>query len=120
MKALLLLAHGSPRPTANRELLALAETIRAGVRFGHVEVGFLECNAPSIPEAIDACVAAGADTVVAVPYFLHIGTHVAQDLPELLDEGRARHPGVAFRLSDYVGLSARVTDLLADRARADG
>lgn len=118
MTALLLLAHGSPRPSANRDLLALADTIRQRGDFDFVQVGFLECNEPSIPDAIDACAASGADRIVAVPYFLHIGTHVAQDLPELLDAGRTRHPHVDFRLADYVGLSARVTDLLADRARA--
>jgi sirohydrochlorin ferrochelatase len=84
--------------------------------FPIVEVGFMECNEPTIPEAIDTCVERGATRVVAVPYFLHTGTHVADDLPTLLEEAQARHPGVEFRMGDYIGLSPRLTDLLAARA----
>ncbi|MFY7951773.1 MAG: sirohydrochlorin chelatase, partial [Armatimonadaceae bacterium] len=82
MTALLLLAHGSPRASANAALERLAVRMRERMEFGHVEIGYLECNEPSIPESIDLCATAGATEIVAVPWFLHIGTHVAQDLPD--------------------------------------
>jgi sirohydrochlorin ferrochelatase len=53
-----------------------------------------------------------------VPYFLHTGKHVADDLPALLDAGRQQHPDVAFRMGDYLGRSERLTEILADRIRA--
>ena len=118
MIALLLLAHGSPRASANEALEALAADLRSSGPYRMVRVGYLECNAPAIPEAIDLCVQEGALDIRVVPWFLHIGTHVAQDLPEFLEDARKRHPSVEFRLADYVGLSARVGDLLADRAFA--
>ncbi|MFM7321107.1 MAG: sirohydrochlorin chelatase, partial [Armatimonadota bacterium] len=118
MTALLLLAHGSPRASANAALEFLAERLWETGPYPVVVVGYLECNSPSIPEAIDRCVELGATEIRAVPWFLHIGTHVAQDLPEFLDAGRERHPTVTFLLADYVGLAGRVGDLLADRARA--
>ncbi len=118
MTALLLLAHGSPRASANAALERLAEDLRTSGPYPIVVVGYLECNSPSIPEAIDLCVAAGAREVRVVPWFLHIGTHVAQDLPEYLEDGRRRHPAITFLLSDYVGLAGRVGDMLANRARA--
>ena len=90
----------------------------AAVRFPIVEVGFMECNEPTIPEAIARCVAAGATRVVAVPYFLHTGTHVCDDLPTLLEEAQEQYPEVEFRLGDYIGLSLLLTDLLACRAEA--
>jgi len=114
--ALLLLAHGSPRASANAALERLAGRLRERSEFQHVAVGYLECNEPSIPESIDLCAAAGATEIVVVPWFLHIGTHVAQDLPDFLRQGEERHPGVVIRLSDYVGLAPMVADLLADRA----
>jgi sirohydrochlorin ferrochelatase len=55
-----------------------------------------------------------------VPYFLHTGTHVADDLPTLLEDAQTRHPGVEFRMGDYIGLSPRLTDLLAARAASAG
>lgn len=114
--ALLALAHGSPRPEANDGLFRALERIRARGDYPIVHAGFLECNAPSIPEAIDACVAEGATRIVAAPYFLHPGTHVGEDLPALLEEGQARHPAAEFLLGEYIGRSPRLTDLLAERA----
>jgi len=118
--ALLVMVHGSPRMEANESMFRVVEDLKsrpdAAARFPIVEVGFMECNEPTIPEAIDRCVAGGATRVVAVPYFLHTGTHVCDDLPTLLEEAQERHPGVAFAMGDYIGLSPRLTDLLAARA----
>lgn len=117
--ALLVMVHGSPHASANADMFRVVETLklqRGAKHFPIVEVGFMECNEPSIPEAIDRCVAAGATRVVAVPYFLHTGTHVCDDLPTLLEEAQERHPNVEFRQGDYLGLSSRLTAILADRA----
>ncbi len=120
--ALVVMVHGSPRPVANNDMFAVVEAFKARpdarAAFPIVEVGFMECNEPTIPEAIDRCVAQGARKVVAVPYFLHTGTHVCDDLPTLLEEAQARHPRVTFAMGDYLGLSPRLTDLLARRAEA--
>jgi sirohydrochlorin ferrochelatase len=78
----------------------------------------MECNAPTIPEAIARCAEAGATRVLAVPYFLHTGTHVCDDLPTLLEEAARQHPEIEFRLGDYIGLSAALTRILARRAAA--
>ena len=117
VNALLVMVHGSPRPIANADMERVVEIIRTRGVFPIVQIGYLECNAPLIGDAIDACVAQGASKILAVPYFLHTGTHVAEDLPALLEEGHARHPTVEFRLGDYLGRSERITDILADRTR---
>lgn len=116
--ALLVMVHGSPRPVANEEMYRVVEIVKKRGAFDIVEVGFMECNEPTIPEAIEACVGQGAERVVAVPYFLHTGTHVADDLPTLLEEAQARHPQVEFAMGRYLGASPRLTDILADRAGA--
>ncbi len=116
--ALLVMVHGSPRPVANEEMFRVVEVVRQRGAFPIVAVGFMECNAPSIPESIDACVEQGATRVLAVPYFLHTGTHVADDLPTLLEAGQTRHPSVAFRMGAYLGQSELLTDILAERAQA--
>jgi sirohydrochlorin ferrochelatase len=117
VEALLVLAHGSPRPSANAAMLRVLEVARQRGLFPIVQVGFLECNEPDIPTAIDLCAAQGATCIRAVPYFLHTGTHVAEDLPALLEAGRQRHPGIEFRLGPYLGRSERLTDILAERIR---
>jgi sirohydrochlorin ferrochelatase len=112
---LLVMVHGSPRPVANEEMYRVVEEVKRRGDYPIVEVGFLECNAPLISEAIDRCVARGAVSVVAVPYFLHTGTHVADDLPTLLEEALERHPDIDFRMGAYLGLTEELTDILADR-----
>ena len=120
MNALLVMVHGSPRPAANGPMFDVVEEFKgrpdAREAFPVVRVGFMECNEPSIPDAIDACIADGADRVVAVPYFLHTGTHVCDDLPTLLRQAQTRHPNAEFLMGDYLGLSPLLTDLLAVRA----
>ncbi len=116
--ALLVMIHGSPRPVANEDMFQVVEIVKERGVFPIVQVGFMECNAPTIPEAIAACVAQGASEVIAVPYFLHTGTHVADDLPMLLEEGHAQYPDVAFTMGAYLGRSERLTDILADRVRS--
>lgn len=116
--ALLVMVHGSPRPVANEDMYRVVETVKKRGEFDVVEVGFMECNEPTIPDGIETCIAQGAERVVAVPYFLHTGTHVADDLPTLLEEARARYPHVKFAMGRYLGASPRLTDILADRAGA--
>ena len=115
--ALLVMVHGSPRPIANQDMFRVVEVIKGRGAFPIIEVGFMECNEPDIPTAIASCVAQGATEVIAVPYFLHTGTHVADDLPTLLEQARERYPQVEFRMGDYLGRSERLTDILAYRVQ---
>ncbi len=115
--ALLVMVHGSPRPESNRDMFAVVERVRERQVFGVVEVGFMELNEPAIPAAIDRCVAAGVLRLIAVPYFLHAGTHVADDLPGLLEAAAARFPHVEFLMGDYLGHDSHIAQIIAERAR---
>ena len=112
------MVHGSPRPIANKSMFEVVEEVKARGVFDLVEVGFMECNAPTIADAADTCAAAGAEMVIAVPYFLHTGTHVADDLPTLLEEAAARHPQVTFQMGRYIGTSPALSEILSRRAAA--
>ncbi len=114
--ALLIMVHGSPRETANIPMFEVVEQLRGGSKTTIVEPGFMECNQPDIPTAIANCVQQGATEITAVPYFLHTGNHVANDLPELLREAQTQYPEVLFKLSNYLGTSPHITDILLDRA----
>ena len=115
--ALLVMVHGSPRPESNDAMFAVVEQVRARAVYPLVSVGFMECNAPSIPDAIDGLIEAGARSVVAVPYFLHTGNHVADDLPSALEEAQLKYPDVKFSMGDYLGHDAVIADVLMARVR---
>lgn len=115
MRALLLLVHGSPRPESNDDMFAIVEQVRARGEWPIVEVGFLDCNDPDIPSAIDRCISLGADEIVGVPYLLHSGRHLTHDLPRLFEEGAQRHPGARFLMGDYIGSEPRMAEVIRDR-----
>ena len=108
MPSLLIIAHGSRRAASNDEVRQLADQLRAhaGRAYEQVEAAFLELAEPSIPAGLAALAAQGATEIVAFPYFLAAGTHVAQDIPEAIAEFTAAHPAVKVRLTPHLGASA--------------
>jgi sirohydrochlorin ferrochelatase len=53
--------------------------------------------------AAGRCVAAGATHVVVAPYFLSRGRHIQDDIPALVADARAQHPGVQFSVAAPIG-----------------
>lgn len=111
------MVHGSPRPESNRDMYAVVDIVRAQNTFDEVEVGFMERNEPDIPTAIDRLVEKGAQKVVAVPYFLHSGSHVADDLPTLLEAAQEKYPHIVFLMGDFLGHDALIAEVVAERVR---
>jgi sirohydrochlorin ferrochelatase len=116
--ALLLIAHGSRRPEANADLEHLADQLRAGGEYHHVQAAYLELCEPGIVAGGERCVAAGARRVVLLPYFLSAGVHVVEDLTAARDELRRRHPEVQFVLAEPLGRHPLLAEIVAERARA--
>ena len=109
MRALVIVAHGSRRASSNDEVRALTDQIRPQAKtFDQVQCAFLELADPSIPDGINAAIAAGAKEVVVLPYFLSAGRHVVEDIPGFVAETQQQHPGVSIRIAPYLGTA---TDL---------
>ena len=51
-----------------------------------------------------------------MPYFLARGTHVADDIPEQVDIARVAHPDADIRVTDYLGTSDALVDVLVGLA----
>ena len=113
--AVLLIAHGSREPAANRDLLELAGRFAALGPYPIVEACFLELTEPNIPAGGERCVARGATRVLLVPYFLSAGVHLVRDLTSARDELEARHPHVEFRLGPALGPHPLLDELVRSR-----
>lgn len=116
--ALLFVAHGTPIAPANAPIAQTAQAVGDRLGFGTTLVGYLDCNQPTIPTAIDQLVAAGYGTVVIQPYFLHLGRHVRTDLPALFAEARARHPQVVITAAHHLDYDPLLVSVVADRIKA--
>lgn len=115
MPYIILIAHGSRRQQANQEVETLAQRLAQRLKgdYGAVRPAFLELADPSIPAAIDQCVAEGARRLILLPYFLSEGRHVSEDIPALVAERRERYPAVEIRITSYLGQSELVLDALS-------
>lgn len=110
-----LLAHGSRGENANDGLFEVAQALRDSGKCRIVEVGFMQRNFPTIEEAAKSCILQGADTVLLVPYFLHVGLHLQQDLPEVVDILKVLHPSVRFAFGKPFAHHPKLLDIVVDR-----
>lgn len=120
MQAALLIAHGSRRPEANADLVALAEHVRATHQFDVVEIAYLELADPNIPAGAAKCVERGATDVRMLPYFLSMGTHVADDLEGYRREFTERYPKVTFSLCRPLGVHPKIVEVVLERLNKPG
>ena len=113
--AVVLMAHGTPRPKANVFIERVAERVRQARDYGRVSVAYMECNKPTIADAVDEAVEMGARRILATPYFLQLGAHVQEDLPEEVRAAKARHPKVDITLTQHLGFDSLLMDVIAAR-----
>jgi sirohydrochlorin cobaltochelatase len=112
-RALILFAHGSRDPNWAQPFERLAATVRRIVPGSEVRLAFLELMHPDLKEATAALVAAGATGISIVPVFLGQGGHIRRDLPALVKQLRARHPGLHIDLARPAGEDDAVLDAIA-------
>ncbi|PVU72926.1 sirohydrochlorin cobaltochelatase [Sulfolobales archaeon SCGC AB-777_J03] len=119
MIGILLALHGSKDPAWSEVAKGYKELLSRW--FGLVEVGYLEYNSPTLREALEALAAKGADSVVVVPLFISLGTHLKKDIPKALGlEGEfamVNGKKVRVRVAEPIGVDERVAEVLAERAR---
>jgi len=118
MRALVVVAHGSRRAESNDEVRALTERLQVLAKgYDHVSCAFLELAEPLIPDGIAAAIAAGADEVVVLPYFLSMGRHVAEDIPGIVAESRRLHPQASIHIAPHLGSAPDLPDALLNLAK---
>ncbi len=112
---LIVVDHGSRRTESNQMLEVMAGMVAEVVPYPIVEAAHMELAEPSIATAFDACVARGARTVLVSPYFLLPGKHWRQDIPALVEEAAARHPGVDYLVVAPFGLHPLMAEVVNAR-----
>ena len=115
---LILFAHGARDPRWAAPFEAVAAAVRAARPGLPVRLAFLEFMAPTLPEAGAGLAAAGCTHITVLPMFLGAGGHVRKDLPPLLDELRAAHPGLVVTLQPAIGEIDTVVAAMAAAALA--
>ncbi len=112
---LVVVDHGSTKAAANDLLLEVAALFKRVAACTIVEPAHMELAEPTIAQAFDRCVAQGATLVVVHPYFLAPGRHSTTDIPRMVAETAARHPGIKFHITQPLGLDEKLAFLMLER-----
>ena len=78
----------------------------------------MEIAEPSIKQAVAACVANGASTIIVAPYFLSKGRHIQDDIPALVEEALTEYPDVVCMIAAPIGVDPVMARLIEDRVKA--
>ena len=101
--ALILFAHGSRDPEWAAPLQRVCTLVRAQAPALRVELAFLELTRPSLPDVAATMVGEGYTRIVVLPMFIAQGGHLKHDLPQIVDELRARYPQASFEQAAALG-----------------
>lgn len=115
--AVLLVAHGSPDPSANQPIEAVLARVRKQTS-ANAALCYLGLNQPLLPDALDQLAEQGVRHITVVPYFIQLGGHVARDLPEQVERARQRHPALAITLAAHLGYDTLLVYVIAERVGA--
>ena len=114
-EAIILLGHGSRIPGAGEGMEQVARRMREKLGPGIIETCNMSKLGPHFPEIFEKCVAQGATKIVVIPYFLHSGLHLIEDIPEMLREKIRDYPHVNVILGKNLGFDECLVDLVIRR-----
>lgn len=114
-KAVILMGHGSRKPEAANGMEEVARSIRERFKNLMVETCSMSMLGPRFGEVFEKCVAGGAKKVTVIPYFLHFGAHMQEDIPEILMEKAHMFPDVTLIMGKHLGFDEKLTDLVIKR-----
>ncbi|MCL2032885.1 MAG: sirohydrochlorin cobaltochelatase [Methanomassiliicoccaceae archaeon] len=82
-KGILIIGHGS-RYNYNKWIMEEQKKRLEQKGFGNVYIGFNETTFPLVNDALEDMVSDGVEEIVAVPFFIASGLHIARDIPNKL------------------------------------
>jgi len=111
-RALIIMAHGSRRDSANQEFFELINQIDQGEKqYICVLPALLEQAPPTLLQAA-AQLPENITAIDVYPLFFNCGRHVEKDIPMQVGELMAQHPHKDIRLLDYFGQSSGLAGLI--------
>ncbi|GAB3626310.1 CbiX [Pandoraea terrae] len=110
---LILFGHGARDARWAEPFERLRERVAQQRPDAHVRLAFLDLMTPNLPDAVAELASAGCTDVTIIPVFFGQGGHVRRDLPAIVAQCQAAHPGVAIRSATAVGEDDDVLDALA-------
>ena len=115
MKGILVIAHGSRATETEATLDAVLEMVREKLPGTIIESAFMEFSERTVRKGVAALASSGATEIRIVPYFLFMGVHMKEDVPAMVAQYAAEHPGITITMAGPLGVDERLADIIVDR-----
>jgi sirohydrochlorin ferrochelatase len=112
--ALLLVGRGSPDPSATQELQDVVLAFKKQVQCHSIAVGFVDRTKPTVPEALEACRASGAQGILILPCLFFPGI-VLNRIHRSVQEFKLLHPDCPLITAPCLGVHSKLADLVVTR-----
>lgn len=116
MRAVILAGRGQAAPGSGAALIRLAARCRTAGIAPVVTACFLRHQRPSFAEALEQCVAQGAQETVIVPYALSLSEQDREELERLAEDARLAYPHLVLRMTEPLGHHPALAQVLVQRA----
>lgn len=117
MKGILVVAHGSRVKETENTLLSVLKIVNEilpDIRIAHA---FMEFSDQTLEKAVKTLVDSGVTEIKVVPYFLFMGVHLREDIPEMVKKCTADYPDIKVEMGEPLGADRRLAEILADRIK---
>ena len=115
MKAVLIIAHGSRAKETETSLEAVIDMVKSKLPNTDIECAFMEFSDRTVDSGIAKLAEKGAKEIKVVPYFLFMGVHMKEDIPEIVAECATKYPHINISIGEHLGVDERLADILVDR-----
>jgi sirohydrochlorin cobaltochelatase len=113
--AVLLIGHGTRLAAGVAEFRTLADQLQQALPDRACLAGFLELVEPSVPEALESLWQQGHRRITALPALLLAAGHVKNDIPAILNDFQAGHPGLEIVFGADLGIHPRLMQIARER-----
>lgn len=117
MQGILVVAHGSRVKETENTLVSLLEIVRERIPDRPIEHAFMEFSDQTLKKGITALIARNVTEIKVVPYFLFMGIHLREDIPEMIKNCMNDHPEIKVTMGLPLGEDPRLADILIDRIK---
>lgn len=113
--AIILLGHGSRAAGAAEDMERVVARLKQELDYDIVDICQMSGLGDHFSEVFDRCIAQGATRVLVMPYFLHFGIHLRQDVPELMLEKARECPHIRMALGKHLGFDDALVEIVKRR-----
>jgi sirohydrochlorin ferrochelatase len=114
---ILVIGHGSSDKSARTAFVYTVNKLKP--YFRSVTFCFLELDEPRIANGIEKIISSNPDVVIIVPYFLHKGAHIKNDVVKDINSALAKYnlKNIPVYITEHFGVDPKLVKLVLERAK---